>query len=106
MAEYNNLTFDFSSKVVVVTGGGSGIGLAIADEFARAGATVVITGRTQEKLDRAPRTLPAGRATAVRADVGNPADVERLINGIVERHGRLDIVVSNAAASYKARPST
>jgi meso-butanediol dehydrogenase / (S,S)-butanediol dehydrogenase / diacetyl reductase len=99
MAEYTNLTFNFSDKIVVVTGGGSGIGLAIADRFARASATVVIAGRTQERLDNALRTLPAGRVTAVRADGGDPADVERLINGIVERYGRLDIVVSNAAVS-------
>lgn len=97
MAEYANLTFDFSDKIVVVTGGGSGIGLAIADAFARAGATVVIAGRSRERLDTALRTLPEGRVTAVRADVGDPADVERLITGIIERHGRLDIVVSNAA---------
>jgi len=97
MAEYTNLKFNFSDKIVVVTGGGSGIGLAIADHFARASATVVIAGRTQERLDNALRTLPAGRVTAVRADVGDPADVERLINGIIERYGRLDIVVSNAA---------
>jgi meso-butanediol dehydrogenase/(S,S)-butanediol dehydrogenase/diacetyl reductase len=97
MAEYTNLTFNFSDKIVMVTGGGSGIGLAIADQFARASATVVIAGRSQERLDNALRTLPAGRVSAVGADVGDPADVERLINGIIERYGRLDIVVSNAA---------
>jgi meso-butanediol dehydrogenase/(S,S)-butanediol dehydrogenase/diacetyl reductase len=97
MAGYASLTFDYSAKIVVVTGGGSGIGLAIADAFTRAGATVVIAGRSQERLDTALRTLPAGRVSAVRADVGDPADVERLITGIVERYGRLDIVVSNAA---------
>jgi NAD(P)-dependent dehydrogenase (short-subunit alcohol dehydrogenase family) len=92
-----NLTFDFSDKIVVVTGGGSGIGLAIANDFARAGATVVIAGRSQEKLDQALRTLPAGRVIAASADVGDPADVARLITGISERYGRLDIVVSNAS---------
>jgi meso-butanediol dehydrogenase/(S,S)-butanediol dehydrogenase/diacetyl reductase len=95
-ATYANLMFDFSDKIVVVTGGGSGIGLAIAHDFARAGATVVIAGRSHEKLDQALRTLPAGRVVAVGADVGDPADVARLINGIIERYGRLDIVVSNA----------
>jgi meso-butanediol dehydrogenase / (S,S)-butanediol dehydrogenase / diacetyl reductase len=98
-ATYANLAFDFSDKVAVVTGGGSGIGLAIADHFARAGATVVIAGRSQEKPDQALRTLPAGRVRAVGADIGDPADVARLINGIIERYGRLDIVVSNAGAA-------
>src|SRR5260370_1810989 len=97
-ATYANLTVDFSDKIVVVTGGGGGIGGAIAHAFARAGATVVIAGGPQEKLDQALRTLPAGRVIAVGADVGDPADVARLINGISERYGRLDIVVSNAGA--------
>jgi meso-butanediol dehydrogenase/(S,S)-butanediol dehydrogenase/diacetyl reductase len=95
-ATYANLTFDFSDQIVVVTGGGSGIGRAIAHAFARAGATVVIAGRSQAKLDQALRTLPTGRVIAVGADVGDSADVARLINGISERYGRLDIVVSNA----------
>lgn len=97
MARYANVTFDFSDKIVVVTGGGSGIGLAIVDAFARSGASVVIAGRSPGKLDQALGTLPAERVTAVRADVGDSADVERLISGITRRFGRLDIVVSNAA---------
>src|SRR5260370_39594573 len=97
-ATYANLTFDFSDKIAVVTGGGSGIGRAIAHDFARAGATVVIAGRSQEKLDQALRTLPAGTVIAVGADVGDPADGARLINGLSERYGRLAIVGINAGA--------
>ncbi|MCW2869586.1 SDR family NAD(P)-dependent oxidoreductase, partial [Actinacidiphila oryziradicis] len=97
MTENSNVTFDFDGRVVVVTGGATGIGYAIADLFARSGATVVIAGRSQDKLDAAVASLPASRAVAIRTDVGDPDDVARLVDGTLERFGRLDIVVSNAA---------
>ncbi|GHD42433.1 SDR family NAD(P)-dependent oxidoreductase [Streptomyces galbus] len=93
-----NYSFDFSGRIVLITGGSNGIGLATAAAFARAGATVVITGRDQERLDKAAGQMPSGRVEAVRADVAVPADIQRLVHGIIERHGRLDAVVSNAAA--------
>ncbi|WP_327286877.1 SDR family NAD(P)-dependent oxidoreductase [Streptomyces sp. NBC_01198] len=97
MTAHNESRFDFSDSVVLVTGGGSGIGLATADAFAKAGATVIITGRNQDKLDRALAQLPENRATGVRTDIGDPADVERLVSTVIDRYGRLDVVVSNAA---------
>ncbi len=91
-------TFDFTGSVVLVTGGGSGIGLAITRAFAGAGATVAVTGRRRERLEQALDGVPADRAAALPADVSDPAQVRQLVADVVDRFGRLDVVVSNAAA--------
>jgi meso-butanediol dehydrogenase/(S,S)-butanediol dehydrogenase/diacetyl reductase len=91
-------TFDFTGSVVLVTGGGSGIGLAITRAFTGAGATVAVTGRRRERLEQALDGVPADRAAALPADVSDPAQVRQLVADVVDRFGRLDVVVSNAAA--------
>jgi meso-butanediol dehydrogenase/(S,S)-butanediol dehydrogenase/diacetyl reductase len=98
-------TFDFTGSVVLVTGGGSGIGLAITTAFLDAGATVAITGRRPDRLDQALAGAPAERTLAVPADVSDPAQVAGLVEQVVARFGRLDVVVSNAAG-YEAGPIT
>jgi meso-butanediol dehydrogenase/(S,S)-butanediol dehydrogenase/diacetyl reductase len=90
-------TFDFTGSVVLVTGGGTGIGLAITRAFLDAGATVAITGRRRERLESALEGVPGGRGAALPADVSDPAQVRRLVDDVVGRFGRLDVVVSNAA---------
>lgn len=85
----------FQDKVVLVTGGSSGLGLAIAQELAGQGATVVITGRRQEQLTEALSKL-GERASAVVADVSVLADLTVLFAEIKDRHGRLDVLVANA----------
>jgi meso-butanediol dehydrogenase / (S,S)-butanediol dehydrogenase / diacetyl reductase len=90
-------TFDFTGSVVLVTGGGSGIGLAITRAFVDAGATVAVTGRRKERLESALEGVPAERAAALPADVSDPAQVRQLVADVVDRFGRLDVVVSNAA---------
>jgi NAD(P)-dependent dehydrogenase (short-subunit alcohol dehydrogenase family) len=86
------------SKVAVVTGGSRGIGLAVTAALLEAGASVAISGLTQEHLDSARQTLAshADRLEAVRADVRSRADVNRLIRSAVSRFGGLDILVNNA----------
>lgn len=82
-------------KVALVTGGSSGIGLATAKRFVAEGAHVYITGRRAEELQAAAREL--GRnATAVRADVSRPGDLDRLYSQITSEKGRLDTIFANA----------
>ncbi len=82
-------------EVAVITGGNSGIGLATAQEFKAQGAEVVIFGRTQKTLEDAIQTIGNG-TLAVRGDVTNLADLDRLYQQTVERFGKVDILVVNA----------
>ncbi len=93
-------TLDFTGSVVVVTGGRRGVGKGIAARFAASGATVVVCGRSDPASD-----LPAGAEWAA-CDVRDPEQVERLVAGVVERHGRLDVVVNNAGGSPPADSAT
>jgi NAD(P)-dependent dehydrogenase (short-subunit alcohol dehydrogenase family) len=87
---------DFTGKVAIVTGGGTGIGQATAVAFARQGAKVVIAGRSNadETLRRIKEA--GGEALFVKADVSREADVQRIVKTAVERYGRLDIAFNNA----------
>lgn len=89
---------ELDGKVTVVTGGGSGIGKAIANAFADAGATVVIAARNQARLDEAATEI-GGKVEVAVCDVTDEAQVEDLFAGIDARHGRLDILVNNAGMS-------
>jgi NAD(P)-dependent dehydrogenase (short-subunit alcohol dehydrogenase family) len=84
-----------AGKIVLVTGGSSGIGLAAAERFAREGATVIISGRRQAELDAAVERIGHG-ATAIRADIASMDDLQRMFQTVSEAHGRLDILFANA----------
>jgi len=82
-------------KVAVVTGGNSGIGLATARRFVEEGAHVFITGRRQAELDQAVELI--GRnVTAVRGDVANLSDLDRLYEAVKREKGRIDVLFANA----------
>jgi meso-butanediol dehydrogenase/(S,S)-butanediol dehydrogenase/diacetyl reductase len=98
-------TYDFSGSVVLVTGAGSGIGRAIARAFLDAGATVAVTGRRPEPLQETVGAAPAERAAVLPADLTDPAAVRAMVADLVARFGRVDVVVSNAAA-YANGPLT
>lgn len=90
-----------TSRTAIVTGGSRGIGLATAAALLDRGASVVITGTTQDHLEHARRTLvaagrPEPRLEIMRADVRQLADVERMIATAVQRFGGLDVLVNNA----------
>ncbi|GGY30466.1 SDR family NAD(P)-dependent oxidoreductase [Pseudoduganella albidiflava] len=89
----------FDNKVVLVTGGGSGIGAAAAKRFSAEGARVVIAGRNADKLHKLVAELPADRTLAVTADVSDSGECARLVAATVERFGRLDTLVNNAGAN-------
>ncbi|WP_343616010.1 glucose 1-dehydrogenase [Novosphingobium sp.] len=85
----------FDNKVVVVTGGTSGIGLATAKAFADEGASVFITGRRQEALDSAVKAI-GGNVTGVRGDMADLADIDRLYDAVQQQHAQIDVVFANA----------
>ena len=85
-----------TNKVAIITGGGSGIGKAIAIAFVREGAKVVIAGRDSKKLDRAAAEI-GGECLAVSADVSSATDVQKLVSAAIGRFQRIDVLVNNAA---------
>lgn len=96
---YTNVhTTKHANKVVLITGGNSGIGLAAAQRFVREGAQVVIVGRRQAALDEAVASLK-GRAIGLQADVSSAQDMERVVQTVVDRFERIDIVYANAGVA-------
>ena len=87
----------FTGRVVIVTGGGSGIGAATAHHFAADGATVVIIGRTRSKLEKVVSDAPMGSTVISRVgDVSNEEEITWLVDAVAQDHGRLDTLVNNA----------
>jgi gluconate 5-dehydrogenase len=103
--KYRNL-YNLDGKVALVAGGAGGIGTAICESLAAFGATVVIAGRTGTKTEALAADIEAvgGRAWGVELDITDIAAVRRFVSQIVERHGRLDILV-NSAGTHKEAPA-
>ncbi len=92
----------FKDQVVLVTGGGGGLGRAIATLFARLGATLVICGRNEEKLESGAALLRSfgGEVMTRQMTIRDPDQVSELIDEIFERFGRLDVMVNNAGGQF------
>ncbi len=88
---------DVTGRLVLVTGASSGIGRATAVSLAAAGARVLVTGRDRDAL---AEVAAAARATALPADLADPAEVHRLAAAVPE-HGTLDVLVNNAGVGWK-----
>jgi 2-dehydro-3-deoxy-D-gluconate 5-dehydrogenase len=95
--------FNLQGKVAIVTGGNGGIGLGMARGLARAGATIVVAGRNQEKSTRAVAELEAlgARALAVPVDVTQEGSVRDMIDAGMDACGRIDILINNAGMNIR-----
>jgi NAD(P)-dependent dehydrogenase (short-subunit alcohol dehydrogenase family) len=93
--------FSLSGKVAIVTGGGRGIGQAIACGFAKAGAQVVVTSRKAQDLEATAATIGTfgGKAFPLPAHLGRMDEIQGMVNTVMEKFGRIDILVNNAGAS-------
>ncbi|WP_092105761.1 SDR family oxidoreductase [Pontibacter chinhatensis] len=91
-------------KVVLITGGTSGIGKALAFAFGREGAKVAISGRNQQNLDQTSQELSAAGIDnlAVNADVSVEEQCQRMVQETVQKYGRLDVLINNAGISMRA----
>jgi len=92
-------------QVAIVTGGGTGIGLAISRALGRLGARLVVASRDEAHREAGLRALAADGtdAFAVPVDVRQPDEVDRMVDAVVSRHGRVDILVNNAAGNFICR---
>jgi NAD(P)-dependent dehydrogenase (short-subunit alcohol dehydrogenase family) len=95
------MSLKLAQKVAVVTGGSTGIGLAIAKRFVSEGAKVYITGRRQAELDAAVQAI-GGDAESARVDSANLAQLQALFDRINQKHGKLDVLVANAGGGSLA----
>jgi len=106
MATTTTSPFSLEGKTAIVTGGGTGIGKSIALEFARAGADVAVCSRKLEHLEpvvKAIRDL-GRRSFCMAVDVRQEDQVKAVVERAVAEFGRLDVMVNNAGASFRARP--
>jgi NAD(P)-dependent dehydrogenase (short-subunit alcohol dehydrogenase family) len=94
-----------ADKVAIVTGGGTGIGLAIADRLGALGARIAVGSRSAENLEKGTAALrKAGLdPLAVQIDVRNPEQVDEMVERVVRHFGRIDILVNNAAGNFICR---
>lgn len=92
------------NKVVIITGGSSGIGKALAHEFGRHGSRILITGRNEQELDLAVSELQAQGITisGLRSDVSIEADNKSMAQEAIRRYGTIDVLINNAGISMRA----
>jgi len=93
---------NLKGKVALVTGGGTGLGTAIAERFVADGAKVCITGRRKERLEKVAKSLPSGTVVTCPGDVSKEEDVKRMVDTTVKFGGKLDVLVNNAGTNHPA----
>lgn len=96
--------FNLAGRVALITGGGRGLGRAMADGLASAGADVVLASRRADQVEAAAGEIAAEygrRAIGARADVTSPEDVESLVQRVLDAFGRIDILVNNAGVNIR-----
>ena len=102
------VNFDFKGEVVVVTGGSRGLGLEIAHAFGYAGAKVVITARREQWLTEAEKILKdqAIDVDAMICDVADASSVEQVVQQVLQKNGKIDVLVNNAGLTWGAPAET
>src|SRR4051812_10799042 len=96
------MNHDFSGRVVLITGASRGLGRATAERFLELGATVAVNVRSADRADELVESLGAG-AVAAPGDLSNGDEAHGIVTNTVERLGRLDVLVNNAAVAYPTR---
>jgi NAD(P)-dependent dehydrogenase (short-subunit alcohol dehydrogenase family) len=98
---------DFSGKVAIVTGGGSGIGEECVRQLAARGAAVIVADFNLPAAERVAGAISSsqGKAAAVKVDVADPPSVEAMVRFAVDTYGRLDVAVNNAGIGGEANPT-
>jgi len=93
--------FDFTGKIIMITGASRGIGEAVAQGFCELGGEVILTSRKQESLDKVAGQLKdkGGKACAIACHIGKDEDRKKLIEQVFETYGKLDVLVNNAATN-------
>lgn len=94
--------FDLTGKVAVVTGASKGLGISIAETLAKAGAKVVLTSRSKEKLEKVAADIQASgyEATVIESDMQDVQSIRNLFDNVEASFGRIDILVNNAGTSF------
>ena len=94
-----------TSRNIIITGGGSGIGMETAIKFANNGDNIIITGRTESKLIEVSKNIKQnnGHCTYYVGDVANPVFVEKTVDDVIKKHRKIDILMNNAGHSSKNR---
>jgi len=98
---------DGQNKVAVISGGGSGIGLAMARVFAATGYSVIITGRETKRLQETATTISGDKkqVTGISCDVRDSASVEKLFREIGKQHSTIDVLINNAGVAHSLAPA-
>ena len=87
---------NFAGKVVLVTGASSGIGARVAQKFSQLGATLSLTGRKLENLEKIASECEGQKPFVVQGDITKPEDTKRILEETIKKFGRLDVLVNNA----------
>ena len=87
---------NFAGKVVLLTGGSSGIGKRTAEKFAQLGASVSLNGRNKENLEKVANGCEGQKPFIVAGDITNPEDTKRVLEETIKKFGKLDVLVNNA----------
>jgi meso-butanediol dehydrogenase/(S,S)-butanediol dehydrogenase/diacetyl reductase len=93
---------NLKGKVALITGGGSGIGTAIAERFVADGAKICITGRRKEMLEKVAESLPSGSVVICQGDVSKEEDGKRMVETTVKFGGKINVLVNNAGINHPA----